>query len=144
MSARRGFWHLTIVLSLLIQPSAAWPQKRQVPAPQPTFTIFFGWNSATIPSRYKDVVAQAAMNAKNLMDLRGWVEVRGYVDTSMSEQKSVTLSENMAKAVCDELIRDGVDPNRVTYSGQGKTQLLKQTPDGVREPINRRVEIRIQ
>ena len=84
------------------------------------------------------------MNAKNLMDLRGWVEVRGYVDTSMSEQKSVTLSENMAKAVCDELIRDGLDPNRVTYSGQGKTQLLKQTPDGVREPINRRVEIRIQ
>jgi OOP family OmpA-OmpF porin len=144
MGARRGFWHLTIVLSLLIQPSAAWPQKRQVPAPQRTFTIFFDWNSATIPSRYKDVVAQAAMNAKNLMDLRGWVEVRGYVDTSMSEQKSVTLSENMAKAVCDELIRDGLDPNRVTYSGQGKTQLLKQTPDGEREPINRRVEIRIQ
>jgi OmpA-OmpF porin, OOP family len=144
MSARRGFWHLTIVLSLLIQPSAAWPQKRQVPAPQRTFTIFFGWNSATIPSRYKDVVAQAALNAKNLMDLRGWVEVRGYVDTSMSEQRSVTLSENMGKAVCDELIRDGLDPNRVTYSGQGKTQLLKQTPDGVREPINRRVEIRIQ
>ena len=134
MSARRGFWHLTIVLSLLIQPSAAWPQKRQVPAPQRTFTIFFGWNSATIPSRYKDVVAQAAMNAKNLMDLRGWVEVRGYVDTSMSEQRSVTLSENMGKAVCDELIRDGLDPNRVTYSGQGKTQLLKQTPDGCASP----------
>ena len=51
MGARRGFWHLTIVLSLLIQPSAAWPQKRQVPAPQRTFTIFFDWNSATIPSR---------------------------------------------------------------------------------------------
>jgi len=144
MSARRGLWQLTIVLPLLIEPSAAWPQKRQVPAPQRNFTIFFNWNSAVIPPRDKDVVAQAAMNAKNLMDLRGWVEVRGYVDTSMSEQKSGTLSENMAKAVWDELIRDGVDPNRVTYSGQGKTQLLKQTPDGVREPINRRVEIRIQ
>jgi OOP family OmpA-OmpF porin len=143
MSARRGLWQLTIVLPLLIEPSAA-TQKRQVPAPQRNFTIFFGWNSAVIPPRDKDVVAQAAMNAKNLMDLRGWVEVRGYVDTSMSEQKSDTLSENMAKAVCDELIRDGVDPDRVTYSGQGKTQLLKQTPDGVREPINRRVEIRIQ
>jgi OOP family OmpA-OmpF porin len=143
MSARRGLWQLTIVLPLLIEPTAA-TQKRQVPAPQRNFTIFFGWNSAVIPPRNKDVVAQAAMNAKNLMDLRGWVEVRGYVDTWMSEQKSDTLSENMAKAVCDELIRDGVDPNRVTYSGQGKTQLLKQTPDGVREPINRRVEIRIQ
>ena len=51
----------------------------------------------------------------------------------MSEQKSGTLSENMAKAICDELIRDGVDPNRVTLQVAGNAQLLKQTP-GWRAP----------
>lgn len=89
------------------------------------------------------MIAQAATNAKNLMGLRGRVDVRGYVDTSMSKAKSNALSERMAKAVRDELVRDGIDAEKVDYSGQGKTQLLKQTPDGVREPINCRVEIRI-
>ena len=45
MRVRRGLCQLTIVPPLLIGPSAAWPQKRQVPAPQRNFTIFFDWNS---------------------------------------------------------------------------------------------------
>ncbi len=97
-----------------------------------------------ISPRDKDLIAQAAMNAKNLMGLQGRVQVRGYVDTSMSVQKSAILSEGMAKAVCDELVRDGIHVDRIDYSGQGKTQLLKQTRDAVREPVNRRVKIRIQ
>ena len=64
----RGFWRATILL--LILPMAAWPQRRQVPAPQRDFTIFFGWNSTEIATRDKVVIAQAATNAKNLMDLR--------------------------------------------------------------------------
>ena len=144
MSASRGMWQSAVILLLLIEPSAAWAQKRQIPAPQRDFTIFFDWNSAVISARNKDVIAQAALNAKNLMDLRGRVEVRGYVDTSMSEQKSGTLSEAMAKAVRDELVRDGIDAERVEFSGQGKTQLLRQTSDGERDPINCRVEIRIE
>ena len=142
MRGRRGFWRATI--ALLIVPFAAWPQRRQVPASQRDFTIFFGRNSTVISARDKAVIAQAATNAKNLMDLRGRVEVRGYVDTSMSKEKSYALSERMARAVRDELVRDGIDADIVDYSGEGKTQLLKQTPDGVRDPINCRVQIRIQ
>ena len=119
MRGRRGFWRATI--ALLIEPIPAWPQKRQVPAPQRDFTIFFGWNSAVISARNKAVIAQAAMNAKNLMDLRGRVEVRGYVDTSMSKEKSGALSERMAKAVRDELVRDGIDAEKSGLSvGRGK------------------------
>jgi outer membrane protein OmpA-like peptidoglycan-associated protein len=141
MRGRRGFWRATI--ALLIVPIPAWPQKHQVPAPQRDFTIFFGRDSTVISARDKAAIAQAAMNAKNLMGLRGRVDVRGYVDTSMSKAKSNALSERMAKAVRDELVRDGIDAEKVDYSGEGKTQLLKQTPDGVREPINCRGEIRI-
>jgi OOP family OmpA-OmpF porin len=142
MRGRRGFWRATIVL--LIVPITAWPQRRQVPAPQRDFTIFFGWNSTVIAVRDKVVIAQAATNAKNLMDLRGRVEVLGYVDTSMSKDKSFALSERMAKAVRDELSprRDRCGESGLQWTG--KTQLLKQTPDGVREPVNCRIEVRIQ
>jgi OmpA-OmpF porin, OOP family len=144
MWSRRRFWQLAMVLPLMFEPLTAWPQKDQIPAPQRTFMIFFRWNSADLMARDKQVIAQAAMHAKRLMDRQGQVDVRGYVDTSMSARKSAILSERMAKAVRDQLIRDGIDAGVVHYSGQGKTLLLKQTADGVREPINRRVEIRIQ
>ena len=48
------------------------------------------------------MIAQAATNAKNLMGLQGRVDVRGYVDTSMSTAKSNALSERMATAVRDD------------------------------------------
>ena len=76
MRGRRCFWRATI--ALLMVPVAAWPQRRQVPAPQRDFTIFFGRNSTVISARDRAVIAQAATNAQNLMDLRGRVEVRGY------------------------------------------------------------------
>ena len=144
MWSRRRFWPLAMALPLMFEPLTAWPQKDQISAPQRAFMIFFRWNSADLTARDKQVIAQAAMHAKRLMDRQGHVHVRGYVDTSMSARNSAILSERMAKAVRDQLVRDGIDAGVVHYSGQGKTLLLKQTADGVREPINRRVEIRIQ
>ena len=94
MSASRGMWQSAVILLLLIEPSKAWAQKRQIPAPQRDLTIFFDWNSAVISSRNKDVIAQAALNAKNLMDLRGRVEVRGYVDTSYRSGKRHAIGGN--------------------------------------------------
>ena len=78
MRGRRGFWWATIALLLI--PIPAWPQKHQVPAPQRDFTIFFGRDLPVISASDKAVIAQAAMNAKNLMGLRGKVDVRDYVD----------------------------------------------------------------
>ena len=46
MRGRRGFWRATI--ALLIIPILAWRQKKQVPAPQRDFTIFFGRDSTAI------------------------------------------------------------------------------------------------
>ena len=111
MRGRRGFWRATIALLLI--PIPAWPQEYQIPAPQRDFTIFFGRASAVISARDKVVIAQAAINAENLMGLRGRVDVRGYVDTSMSKAKSNALSERMAKAVRDELVRDGIDAEKL-------------------------------
>ena len=135
---------MLFVLLLTLKSSVGLAQSDPTPAPQRNFTIFFKWNSAELTTRDKETIAQAAMHAKRLLDRQGTVSVRGYVDTSMSPLRSSALSERMAEVVRDELVRDGIAPTIITYVGVGKAQFLKATAEGVREPLNRRVEIRIQ
>jgi len=144
MPLQRYLWKMLFVLLLTLKPSVGLAQSDPTPAPQRNFMIFFKWNSAELTTRDKETIAQAARHAKRLIDRQGTVSVRGYVDTSMPPQRSSVLSERMAKVVRDELVRDGIAPAVITYVGVGKAQLLKETGEGVREPLNRRVEIRIQ
>jgi outer membrane protein OmpA-like peptidoglycan-associated protein len=53
----------------------------------------------------------------------------------------MALSLRRANAVKDALVREGVPAAAITATGVGKAGLLVPTPDGVREPQNRRVEI---
>jgi outer membrane protein OmpA-like peptidoglycan-associated protein len=127
-------WKMLFVPLLTLKSSVGLGQSDPTPAPQRNFTIFFMWNSAELTTRDKETIAQAATHAKRLMDRQGTVTVRGYVDTSMSEQRSSALSERMAKAVRDELLLDSIAPAAITYGGVGKAQLLEATAEGVRKP----------
>ena len=55
----------------------------------------------------------------------------------------MSASQKRAKAVADVLIADGVSGNRVSSEGFGEARLKVKTGDHVKEPRNRRVEIRI-
>ena len=72
------------------------------------------------------------------------ITVVGHTDTVGSTAYNQTLSERRASDARDELIRDGVDANRITSSGAGETQLFVQTGDGVKEDLNRRTEVLIR
>lgn len=80
--------------------------------------------------------------AGGLMSERGAeIDVNGYTDTSGSEEHNDLLSQSRAVAVADALVRQGVDAAVVNPRGFGESVLAVDTPDGVREPLNRRVEI---
>ena len=53
----------------------------------------------------------------------------------------MALSQRRANAVRDALVREGVQANRIATTARGESQPLVLTPDGVREPQNRRAEI---
>jgi OOP family OmpA-OmpF porin len=53
----------------------------------------------------------------------------------------MVLSQRRAYAVYEALIREGVPAAAITLVGRGENQVLVLTPDGTREPQNRRVEI---
>lgn len=71
------------------------------------------------------------------------IDVYGHTDTVGSTASNQRLSEERARAVANYLISKGVPSSRIRWYGYGETQLKVQTGDGVNEPMNRRVEIKI-
>lgn len=51
------------------------------------------------------------------------------------------LSQRRANVVRDELVSDGVNGTVISTAAFGETDLAVQTPDGTREPMNRRAQV---
>jgi outer membrane protein OmpA-like peptidoglycan-associated protein len=69
------------------------------------------------------------------------VQVTGHTDTLGKESDNDRLSEERAQAVKEMLIAQGLKSNFIRAVGRGERELLIPTPDNVREPKNRRVEV---
>ena len=85
-----------------------------------------------------DKVAQSLRDYPNSL-----VDVYGHTDTVGTTASNQRLSEERARAVTNYLIGRGVASSRIRWQGFGETQLKVATNDGVNEPLNRRVEIKI-
>ncbi|WP_305011534.1 OmpA family protein [Roseomonas sp. HF4] len=109
------------------------------PAPARTFLVFFDWNRADLTARARQIIGEAAQARSRQQVTR--IEVNGHTDTSGSARYNQGLSERRAAAVAAELVRLGVPRGEIVTRGFGQSQLLVATPDNVREPQNRRVEI---
>jgi outer membrane protein OmpA-like peptidoglycan-associated protein len=73
-----------------------------------------------------------------------YVSVIGHTDSVAPIQYNRRLSLQRAKSVADILVSGGVDRAIIEIESYGKEKLLIDTPDGVAEPRNRRVEITIR
>jgi OOP family OmpA-OmpF porin len=71
------------------------------------------------------------------------VTVVGHTDASGPATYNQGLSERRAAAALSELTNRGVTADKVDSEAVGEGELLIPTPDGVREPRNRRVTISI-
>jgi outer membrane protein OmpA-like peptidoglycan-associated protein len=105
--------------------------------------VTFASGSAQInPTFYPtlDSVAQSLIRYPNSL-----IDVYGFTDTTGSDQLNQRLSEQRAQAVADYLTSRGVSRTRFATRGFGESydQLRVKTADGVNEPLNRRVEIKI-
>ena len=69
------------------------------------------------------------------------VLVVGHTDTVGSDQANDVLGQQRAEIVRVALIRLGIAPGDIRALSRGKRSLAVQTPNGVSEPLNRRVEI---
>ena len=116
------------------------------PAPPPPaapivrdFIVFFDFDSAALTPQAQGILREAVANAKRAGNSR--IVATGHADRSGSAAYNVGLSQQRADAVRGELIRLGMTTNDIQTVARGETDPLVATPDGVREPQNRRVQI---
>jgi outer membrane protein OmpA-like peptidoglycan-associated protein len=122
------------------------PPPEQPPAPPPVaqvqeFVVYFPFDQSILTSDAQAVVQQAAQYAQQNGSAQ--VAIVGHTDTSGSVRYNLRLSERRAKAVADALVGLGVQQTGLNVSWVGKTDLAVPTPDGVKEPLNRRTTITI-
>lgn len=120
-------------------PPVATAPPPPAPQPLPSYLVFFDWNSAALSPGASEVIELAANAYRAGAPVT--VQVTGYTDTSGSYRYNERLSVRRARAVAATLAQDGVPPGGMVVTGRGENDLRVPTPDGVREPQNRRVEI---
>ena len=119
------------------------PMPAPKPAPAPVvaknYLVFFDFDKAIITPEAARVIQQAAGTAKSSGAVR--IDLTGHTDSAGSDKYNMALSLKRANAVKDQIVKLGLSPNQITVVGKGESQPMVATPDGVREPQNRRVEI---
>jgi len=110
-----------------------------MPAAPSSYRVLFNWDRADLTDQGRQIIREAAAVSGNSR-----IEVDGHTDTSGPQRYNLVLSMRRARAVATELVRDGVPLAAINIQGYGEAQPLVPTGDGVREPLNRRVEIILQ
>lgn len=106
------------------------------------FTLYFITNSDDLApesaARLPEIKAQlASRSAPEII-------VIGHTDTVDKREYNDALSLRRAETVKRLLIEAGIAAEQIAVQARGERELLIQTADGVDEPRNRRVEIRVR
>ena len=103
------------------------------------FTVYFDYDKSNLTPEAANLVREAASRAQQFdVDT---VVVTGNTDTSGGAAYNQRLSERRASVVRDALIANGVSADAIRLEARGENNLAKPTPDGVREPLNRRTDV---
>ena len=102
-------------------------------------TVFFDFDSVVLP----ESSVQSLQFIANNMGPCGWagLNVTGHTDRSGSDAYNEALALRRAGAVAAALSNAGVSPGAMATGGKGESEPRVPTPDGERNPTNRRVEI---
>ncbi|HRX73659.1 MAG TPA: caspase family protein [Hyphomonas sp.] len=109
------------------------------------FFVFFDFDRSNLTPDAAQVVSQAVDRASaggTACSLKQAI-VEGHTDTSLSGEYSLQMSSRMAQSVGSYLESLGVPAEKISATGYGGTRPVVPTGEGVREPLNRRVEVRL-
>ena len=143
-ACRTGFeTAMTSLDKALAQRGGPEPATRQFaersPTPLRPMRLNFGFDSYTLDGEAMAVVSEAAAA---IMDADGRVTITGHADRAGTEPYNWALSLQRASKVQAALIEKGVRAASISIVAEGEADPLVETADGVREPKNRRVDLR--
>ena len=130
-------------LESMLQPPPPAPAPEPIAEPMApedaVYLVFFNWDSKQLGSGALNVLDAVAQEvAKNPPSQ---INIIGHADTSGPQTYNQKLAFSRANNVRDALVERGVNPNTIMVDSRGENELLVETPDNVREPANRRVNI---
>ena len=114
------------------QPAAA-------PAPAREFRIYFDFDKSDLVPEAQQILQQLALLAQRQPELR--LTLVGKADRAGSDGYNMNLSRHRAEIVRSALAAGGVAAGRMDTRWVGEREPPVPTPDSVREPRNRVVEI---
>ena len=103
------------------------------------FMVFFDANKDQITPQSAAILDNAASAYQTCGQAQ--VSISGHTDRKGNAQKNIGLSQRMAANVRSYLAGRGIPDGVMTTEAFGESRPLVDTPDAVREPQNRRVEI---
>ena len=124
------------------QKQEAAPEMEEEAMEPQQFTVYFGFDDATVASSQMSKVRNALRVAEDMDDVR--LSVTGHTDTAGPSDYNQELSLNRAQNVRDALVSRGVYPDNISVAARGESEPANPTGDGVRARENRRVEITVQ
>ena len=112
------------------------------PAPAPVYFVFFDFDGDELTTEARAIVDTIADDAPPGDGAP--IAVTGHADRAGAGDYNLALSTRRATGVRAALESRGIAGDRIVVDGVGESDPLLPTADGVREPSNRRVEIRFQ
>jgi OmpA-OmpF porin, OOP family len=103
------------------------------------FVVYFDFDKSVLTPEAVGIIRPAADTFKRTGAVT--IKIDGYTDLAGAQKYNVGTSKRRADAVRVELVTDGVANNAVAQAWHGKENPAVPTPDGVREPRNRRVTL---
>jgi len=104
------------------------------------FLVFFDWNKSNLTQGATQVLDTVATEILKRNEQQ--IIIVGHADRSGSDAYNLKISQKRADATRKGLIDRGVPAERIRTEADGERKPLVDTPDGIREPANRRAEIR--
>lgn len=125
-------------------PPPPTPVAAPVPPPPPppkarVFLVYFDFDRYDLTKEGRLVIEEAAKTFHEGGYAR--IELTGYTDLAGTQEYNLRLSQRRANTVADAMARLNVPRQAMNVRWRGKENPRVATPDGVRDPDNRRVEI---
>lgn len=117
---------------------AKMPMKEPMAMMPKPLIVYFGFDSADVSSAASSQIKTAIAAAKKAGVKRA--VVIGHTDRSGSSDYNMMLSKKRAEAVSRELMMNGIG-TKIDTSNAGETSPMEATEDGVKNRLNRRVEV---